>query len=184
MLEVILSILAVCCLILIVLFFWLLMFVGLPGTWLIAAAVAIYSYVIPSTWRVEIEWPWVIALLVMAVFGEVLEFLGGVLGTQRAGGSRRAVVLALIGSLFGGLAGAMIGLPIPMVGSLVGAVIFGAVGAAGGAFLGEMSLGTATDKTWQVSWGAFWGRLLGTGVKSLVGVIMVAMVVVALCTGG
>jgi uncharacterized protein YqgC (DUF456 family) len=183
-LEVILSILAGGCLIFASLVFWLLTLVGLPGTWLIAAGVAIYSYVIPSTWRVEIEWPWIIALLVLALFGEVLEFLGGVLGTQRAGGSRRAAVLALIGSLLGGLSGAMIGLPIPMLGSLVGAVLFGAIGAAAGAFLGEISLGTATNKTWQVSWGAFWGRLLGTGAKSLVGALMVATVVVALCTRG
>ena len=183
MLEVALSILAVGCLIFASLIFWLLTLAGLPGTWLIVAAVAIYSYVIPSTWPVEIQWPWIMALLVLAVLGEVLEFLGGLLGTQRAGGSRRAAVLALIGSLLGSLGGVMIGFPIPMLGSLVGAVLFGSVGAAAGACLGEMSLGTAADKTWKVSWGAFWGRLLGTGAKSMIGAVMVAAVVVALCTG-
>lgn len=168
---------------LVVVVFWLLTLVGLPGTWLMTASVAIYSWMVPSTWPVEIAWPWVIVLLVMATLGEGLEFLGGVFGTKRAGGSQRATVLAFLGSLVGGLGGAMVGLPVPVVGSLVGAVVFGGLGAAAGAFLGEMSLGTAAQKSWQVSWGAFWGRLLGTGAKSLVGAMMVATVVIALCAG-
>ena len=167
-------------LILIVLACWLLTLLGLPGNWLMVAATAIYAYMVPAVSHAALGWKVVVALLVLAAVGEIVELVAGAMGVARAGGSRRGAVLALVGSITGGILGVFIGLPLPLIGPIVAAVLFAGLGAMAGAMLGEVSTGRELGKSWRIARLAFWGRLAGTLGKMLLGAVMVAVVVAAL----
>ena len=108
---------------------WLLTVIGMPGNWLVVTAAAVYAFLLPHDGRAAIGWPVVVALVGLAVLGEVVELVAGALGVQRVGGSRRSAVLALGGSVVGGIVGVIVGVPIPIIGSFVGAILFGGLGA-------------------------------------------------------
>ncbi len=116
---------------------WLSQLVGLPGNWMLVVAAALYAWLTPGDGRAAIGWHTVVVLIVLAVVGEIVEFVAAASGVTKAGGSRRGAVLALAGSIVGGFVGLAIGLPIPVVGSLAAAVVFGGLGALAGAMLGE-----------------------------------------------
>ena len=155
--------------------FWALNVVGLPGNWFVFAAATLYAFLLPSASRHDISWGSVLALLGLAVLGEVVEFVAGAWGTTKAGGSRRAAVLALAGSLAGGLFGLAVGVPLPLIGSVVGALLFGGLGALAGAVAGERWKGRTLDQSLRVGEAAFWGRLLGTLGKTLAGALMIGV---------
>lgn len=159
---------------------WVLTLVAMPGNWLMVGAAALYAWLGPQTGVIQLHWQTVIAMVVLAVLSEIAEFLAGMVGARRAGGSQRAALYSLIGSLVGAIGGATAGLPIPVVGSAVGAVLGGAVGAFAGAVYAEHSLGQTADQSMKVGQAAFWGRLLGTGAKALVGSLIAVMAVVAI----
>jgi uncharacterized protein len=160
---------------------WLLTLLAMPGNWLIVAVAGLYAWLGPQSGVTQIAWKTVVVMFLLAVLGEVVEFLAGVVGARRAGGSRRAALYSLIGSLLGAIGGATAGLPIPVIGSAVGAVLGAAVGAFGGAAYAEYSLGQTTGQSMKVGQAAFWGRLLGTGAKTLVASVLAIMAVVAIC---
>ena len=152
---------------------------GLPGNWLIVAAAASYAFVMPADRAADIGWPVLLALLLLAALGELLEFLAGALGVARGGGSRRGALMALVGSLVGAVLGAMIGVPIPVIGPVLAALFFASLGAMVGAMLGEHSTGRPLQETWQIGKSAFWGRLFGTLAKTTLGAVMVVVAAVA-----
>ena len=149
---------------------------GLPGNWLMVAVAAVYAYFVPG----DFGWRTIVALLVLAILGEIVELMAGAMGVAKAGGSRHDALLALVGSIVGGMLGVFVGLPIPLVGSLVAAVLFAGLGAMAGAILGETWAGQRPRQTWQIAQRAFWGRLAGTLGKILFGAVMLAVVVAAL----
>jgi uncharacterized protein len=153
---------------------------GLPGNWLMIAATAVYACLVPAHSPAAIGWKTVMALIVLAALGEVVELLAGAVGTARVGGSRRGAVLALIGSIVGGILGIFIGLPVPIVGSILAVVLFAALGAMVGAILGEAWSGKSIGTSWHIAKAAFWGRLTGTVCKLLLGIVMVVIVVMTL----
>ena len=159
---------------------WLLTLLGMPGNWLMVAATATYAWLVPAGARGALGWKIVVTLIVLAAAGECVELLAGALGVAKAGGSRRAAVLALLGSIVGAVLGVFIGAPVPLVGSVVAAVFFGGLGAMAGATLGETWAGRDPSTRWRIARSAFWGRLAGTLSKMLLGAIMVAVVVAAL----
>jgi uncharacterized protein len=159
---------------------WGLTLVGAPGNWLMVIATAMYVFFVPAGSPVAIGWTVVVALIVLATLGEILELVAAAAGTARAGGSKRGAVLALLGSITGGVLGIVIGMPIPLFGSLVAALLFAGLGAMAGAILGEFWAGNKLDASWQIGQAAFWGRLLGTLGKLIVGAMMIALVVAAL----
>ncbi len=159
---------------------WLLTVMGLPGNWLMVSAAGFYAWLGPATGTARLEWGMVVALALIAAVGELAELAAGVWGTRRAGGSRRAAVLALFGSLAGAVVGAMMGLPIPLIGPPVAALFGGAIGALVGAALGEHSRGEAAGQSLRVGHAAFWGRLLGTGIKTLAATAIAVALVVSL----
>lgn len=158
---------------------WLATFFTLPGNWIMVALCAAFAYWIPEeeTGR-GMAWGVVIALAVLALIGELLELAASALGATKAGGSKRAAALALVGSMIGSLAGAAIGFPIPVIGPLIGVLICGGAGAAAGAILGEKWKGREFDDSIPVGTAAFWGRIIGTIAKSAVGlgIVVVALV--------
>ena len=111
--------------------------IGLPGTWLMIA-LAFGLSLTQRLWAPSgSEWlvPWWVFLIgiVIAIIGEVLEFMAGALGAKKGGASKQG----MLGALIGGFAGTLIGtfvIPIPIVGSLIGAII----GCGIGAIIGEL----------------------------------------------
>lgn len=155
---------------------WLLNLINLPGNWVAVAVIALYAWLGPDMGRVEIGWEVLAISFVLAVLGEVVEFVAGAVGARRAGASRRSTMYAILGSFVGAIIGAIVGVPIPIIGSLIAAVLFGAVGATCGAMYGEWSAGTPWKESWPIGQAAFWGRLLGTLGKLLAGCGIIAVV--------
>jgi uncharacterized protein len=159
---------------------WALTLVGFPGNWLMVLAVAGYAWLGPAAGTMQITWSIVWATAALAASGEVAEFVAGMWGARRAGGSRRAAIFALAGSLVGAIVGATLGVPIPIVGPPIAAVLGGALGALVGASLAEHSRGEQPRQSWRVGQAAFWGRLVGTGVKTAVATAIAILIIVAL----
>lgn len=160
---------------------WVMTLLAMPGNWIMIGAMALYAWLGPQSGLTQIEWKTVWMALGLAIVGEIAEFLAGVVGAQRAGGSRRAAIYSLIGSLIGAVGGATVGIPIPVIGSAIGAVIGGAAGAFGGAAIAEHTQGEQFEHSMKVGKAAFWGRLLGTAAKTVVASVIAVMAIVALC---
>ena len=157
---------------------WAVNFITLPGNWIAAGLVVLYYFFAPQGLRLSLGTVELVAAIGFAVLGEVLEFAAAALGAQKAGGSKRATALAIVGSMIGAIVGALVGLPIPIFGSIVAALLFGALGATTGAILGEWFSGKQWRDTIAVGHAAFWGRLLGTVGKLCAGIMILLVVVV------
>jgi uncharacterized protein len=158
---------------------WVLQLVGLPGNWLIVAAVALYAWLIGPDAATALGWPAVIAILVLAIIGEVVEFAAGALGVTAVGGSRRGALLAIVGSMIGGILGLFVGLPIPVIGSLIAAIVFGGLGALAGAVVGETWKGHDFDTSLEIGKAAFVGRVLGIAGKMIICTLLVVVALAA-----
>jgi len=167
-------------LVLVLLVGWASNLFGLPGNWLNLVAAAVYAFFVPAGQRLSMGWFVVAIILVLALLGEVIEWIAGAMGVAKTGGSRRGAVLAIVGSMIGGVAGAFIGIPVPVIGSVIGVLLFASLGALVGAVLGEKWKGRDWSDSLHVGHGAFWGRLFGTLGKIWVGFLIVAVAVAAL----
>jgi uncharacterized protein YqgC (DUF456 family) len=121
------------------------------------------------------------AVVALAVLGEVIELAAGAAGAAKSGGSRRGMLLAVVGAMGGSIAGAILGvaIPIPLVGPLIGAIVGGGLGAFGGAYAGEAWKGKSEEQRLAVSTAAMLGRVFGTVGKLGIGAIMVVVTTVA-----
>jgi uncharacterized protein YqgC (DUF456 family) len=152
--------------------------IGVPGTWLIVLTTALVAW-----WQWDGALPWhgqyiggpaLITLLVLALLGELIELVAGLLGSKAAGGSRYGATGALIGTFVGGIVGTF-WIPVPVIGSLIGAC--------GGAMLGALAFELRSGRKWDESVksgaGAGVGRLAGTLGKVACGVVMWLLAAVA-----
>ncbi len=157
---------------------FLLNVVALPGNWLSVLGTAIFAWLVKTPDGGGINW-WIVGvLLVLAILGEIAEFVAGMVGAAKHGASRRAMVLSVVGSIVGSILGVACGMPVPIIGPAVAALLGGAIGAAAGAALGEDWKGRKLDDSLQVGAAAFWGRILGTTGKVIIGAIMVVIATV------
>lgn len=160
---------------LLALIFWVLTILGLPGNWgLVITAACLWAFA-GETQPFHVETGFIIAIALLAVAGEIAEFVAGAAGVSRLGGSKKGSFLALAGSIAGAVVGLFVGLPIPVLGSLITAVLLGCLGAFGGAVLGERWDGKDWPLSIRIGWGALWGKLLGTLLKVVCGTIAVAL---------
>jgi uncharacterized protein YqgC (DUF456 family) len=132
----------------------------------------------PAGSRASIGLAALITLAVLAALGEVLELLAGSAGVSKAGGSRRSVVYAILGSIVGAILGLVIGVPIPVIGPIISSLFLGSVGAMAGAMYGEWSAGKGWRGAFQIGKAAFWGRALGTVAKMMIGLVMLFVALV------
>lgn len=137
---------------------------GLPGTWV--QVLGLVGFAALTDFTVVGAVP-IVAVLVLAVVGEVVEFVLGGRYARKYGGSRRSAW----GAILGGLVGAFVGVPIFLVGSVVGAF----VGAFAGAALLELTRAPDARAALRVGWGAFVGRMVATAAKSAIGVAIAAV---------
>jgi uncharacterized protein len=150
---------------------WVGILFGLPGTWLMVLFPVLLKWWQPDQFMVS--WTVLGVAVGLAMLGEALEFVLGVAGSRRTGGSTRGAVLALVGSIVGGIMG--IALPVPLVGPLLGACL----GAFGGALLGNLWAGRTLFQSLAAGRGAATGQFWGTVLKLAIGAIMAVMLTIA-----
>lgn len=157
---------------------WVGTLLGLPGNWIIACFAVLFGILYPSEEGSGISITTVVALIVLAALGELVEFMASAAGAAKGGASKRSIVLAVVGTTIGSVVGAIVGVPVPVVGSIIAAVLGGGIGAFAGAFAGEIWKGRTADDGIRVGQAAMVGRILGTGGKLVLGVIMVIVLAV------
>jgi uncharacterized protein YqgC (DUF456 family) len=145
---------------------------GLPGLWLIVLSGIGYAVV---TSFLFMGWPGVITLLVLALMGELVEFLAGSAGAKAAGASKRGMAGAVVGGLVGGIVGTPL-IPIPVLGTIIGAVAGSFIGAS---VVEYVILQRTTGHSLRVGYGAAKGRLYGILSKSAIGLVMLLVAAVA-----
>jgi uncharacterized protein YqgC (DUF456 family) len=150
----------------------------LPGNWFVVAIAAGFAWLYPQESGHGISWVVVGVTAMIALAGEVIEFVAGAAGAAKQGASKRAVALSLVGALAGSIAGVMVGTPVPVIGSFIMALVGGAGGAFAGAYLGEMWKGREEDARIAVGQGAFLGKIWGTLGKLACGAVSIAIVAV------
>ena len=152
---------------------WLaLVVMQLPGNWLMVLTTLLVAW-----------WQWdqqmftvgpLVAIVVLASVGEVLELFAGMAGAKKAGGGRWTPLAVLVGAIAGAIVGTFV-IPIPVVGSLLGACAGACVGAAGF----EMMGGRGHKAAFKVGVGAGIGQLMGSVSKLACGASIWAIVAVA-----
>jgi hypothetical protein len=157
---------------------WASTLITLPGNWIIVLATALFALFARPDDAHGLNWVCVGGLVALAAVGEAIEFGAGAVGAAKHGGSRRGMLLAMVGAMAGSLLGATFGSSVPILGTIVGAVVGGCLGAFGGAYLGETWKGRTGEERAAVSTAALVGRLFGTVGKLVTGLIMVVIATV------
>ncbi len=152
---------------------WLMLVLfGLPGNWLMVLSTSLLAW---WTWDQGVFSGWtLIAIAVLAALGELIEFLGGLVGARRAGASWRASLAGILGAVIGALAGTIL-FPVPVVGTIVGACL--GVGLA--VWMVETSRGEHPDLSFRRAVGAGMGEFVGILSKFVVGVVIWLTVAIA-----
>ncbi len=143
-------------------------FVGLPGNFLIL----LFSSLLAWYFKFEVIKINIIILLVsLAILGEVLELLIGIIGSKKKKASKSAIV----GSIIFSIIGAILFAPIFFgLGAIFGAFL----GAFLGAFIVEFFKFQDVSKAIESGKGAFLGKLGGVLVKTIIGFIMITTTLV------
>jgi uncharacterized protein YqgC (DUF456 family) len=136
----------------------ILIVLGLPGLWIMVASAVAYNMIVPGD---PIGWVSLIAVAVLALVAELLEFTMTGRYARKYGGSRRAGW----GAILGGMIGAMVGFPVPIVGPIIGAF----VGSFAGALIAELTGGSSAGDATRVAKGALIGRVVSTMLKIGIG---------------
>jgi len=145
---------------------------GLPGNWLIVVGTGLFAW-----------WQWdagvfsigtLVAVVVLALLAELVEFSAGMVGARRSGASWRSSIAAVFGAVLGAMAGTVM-ISIPLLGTVVGA----SLGAALGVWAVEMSRGQHPEHSLRRGVSAGVGALAGILSKLAAGVAIWLIVAVA-----
>lgn len=153
--------------------------IALPGNWAAVLILLVYAFLGPQTGNASMGYTPVIAAFGFALLGEGFEFVAAAMGAQKAGASRKATLLAMLGSMAGAMLGALVGLPVPIVGQVLAAILFGGLGATLGAMLGEWHNGSSWRESLPIGHAAFWGRTIGTLGKVAAGAVIVVIAMIS-----
>ena len=114
-------------------------------------------------------WGWFIAFLLIAISGEVVDLLTGMLGAKKYGATRPG----MIGAVIGGFVGAILGTAIlPVIGSLAGV------------FIGCFALTVvfeyifskkSADESRRAGFGAVLGKAAATAYKFIAGFVLIVL---------
>ncbi len=143
---------------------------GFPGTLLILGDVIVYSLI---TGFEKIGFKIIIALVLISLLAETVDFLMGVAGARKYGSSKTGVVFSIIG----GIIGAIVMIPI-LLG--LGAVIGAFLGGFAGAFLGEYLERQKLKPALRAGYGALVGRIAGVLFKGSLAIVMVVITMSAI----
>ena len=126
---------------------------ALPGNWLIVISTCLFAW-----WRADdgvFSIYTLIAIAILALAGELVEFFSGMGGAKKAGAGWRGSLGAIIGAITGAVLATFL-LPIPLLGTLLGAC----VGAGLGAWAFELSAGRQMKDSLASGLGAGLGQFL------------------------
>lgn len=143
-----------------------LLFLSLPGTWVILIASVVWGSLSdpsPFSWNIYL------LLTALAIAGEIIEFFAGSIGAKKFGGSKKGGIGSIIGAIIGAIFGASF---LFGIGALPGALI----GAFIGSFLFEKWHKMPTDKAIKASLGASLGRFGGFIAKLGIAIAMIIIV--------
>jgi uncharacterized protein len=140
--------------------------IGIPGNWIMVGVLAAGAFM------GEVGAGVLIAVLLIALAAELVEFLIVQRLNVRYGGSKRA----FWGAIAGGFAGVLVGVPIPIIGS----IIAGFVGSFAGAALVTWMETKTADSAMRVGWGVLIGRALSAAAKTGAGVVILVLGAAAL----
>jgi hypothetical protein len=143
--------------------------VGVPGTFIIVGLALLYAW---ATGFAGVQWSTIGWLALLAVIGEIAEFIAAGAATATTRPSRRVTIGALVGALIGGI----VGVPFLFgVGALLGAL----AGAFAGAALAVRSEGGTLGESMTTGFAAMKGRLLGFVVKAALAAVMIVVLAFA-----
>ncbi len=144
----------------------------LPGIWLMVLCTALVAW---ARWDDGMFSIWTLAaVLALAAISEALECAAGVVGTRKAGGSRRGAAVSIVGGITGAIIGTIL-IPVPVVGSVIGAI----VGAALGAWGTELLIGREMHEAVKSGAGAGAGTLAGVLIQMGFGILVWVIIAVA-----
>lgn len=143
----------------------LLTLLGLSGNFVIVALALVYAL---ATHFASVGWTFLLVLLGIALLGEGVEALIGVLYVSRRGATRAGVAGAFVGGLLGAAAGGG-------VAPVAGAVVGGFVGAFAGAVLGEYLRERRLEPSLRIGWHAFVGKTLASLFKVALSAVMIVL---------
>lgn len=155
----------------------------LPGGWVMYALAVIIEFVdslyLPATdsWTFDLfgisAW-WVLgAGMLLLLFGELIEFLGSMLGAKGGGASRSGSWGALIGGVLGAFILAVPMSFIPGIGTIFGVLLGAILGSFLGALIAELGIARKTMRgSVKPAIGAAIGRIAGTTGKLAVTIVL------------
>ena len=145
----------------------MLIFLGLPGTWVIIAIAGLWSF---FSGALNFGWQFFLPLIVLAGVGELVEFIAGYYGAKRFGGTSKGSIGGIIGALVGGFLGAPLFFGL---GALPGAL----AGCYAGCFLMEKLHGASANAAASAALGSTLGRFGGFVVKLGIGIGIICLTV-------
>jgi uncharacterized protein YqgC (DUF456 family) len=132
-----------------------------PGLPIIFAAALLHGIM---TGFHPLGWPTIIAVGVVTALMQVVDYLAGMWGVRRLGGTRWGIIGSALGSLAGIFMGGLLGL---VAGGFAGAVL--------GELLGA---GQGLGASFKIGLGSLLGLLAGTLIRVVVAVFLVVLIIV------
>lgn len=145
---------------------------ALPGNWLMVVSTVLFAW-----------WRWddgifgigvLVAIAVLALIGEIIDFFAGTGGARRAGAGWGGALAAIGGMICGALFGTFL-IPVPVLGTLLGAC----AGAGLATWGVERLIGKTPDKSVRSGLGAGVGVVVGTTTKFLIGCLIWLIIAIA-----
>lgn len=140
-------------------------FFGLPGSWIMLGAILIFDL---ATGFSAVGWALLLVMAGMAVAGEIVESLLGLVYVAHKGATKWGVFGAFVGGLLGAVLGSFV---IPFLGS----ILFALLGAFGVAVLFEYLYYKSLDRALQTGFAAFIGKLAAMFVKYALGLAILGI---------
>ncbi len=152
---------------------WLaLVLFGLPGTWLMVIMTSLFAW---WRWDEGVFSGWtLIAVALLALAGELVEFLAGMVGARKTGASWGASIAGVFGALIGAVAGTAV-FPMPLFGTVIGACL----GAGLAVWAVEITRGEQPERSVERAVGAGVGKFFGIVGKFAVGIVIWLVIAVA-----
>jgi uncharacterized protein YqgC (DUF456 family) len=152
---------------------WLLLVLfGLPGNWLMVLSTCLFAW---WKWDQQVLSGWTLVVITaLALLGESVEFLAGMLGARGSGASWRASAAAVLGAILGAVFGTFT-IPILLLGSVIGA----SIGAGLAVWATEISRGERAEHSLRRGVGAGVGQFFGTASKIMLGLVIWLVIAIA-----
>jgi hypothetical protein len=152
---------------------WLLLvLLGLSGNWLMVISTCLFAW---WKWDERVFSGWtLVAIVVLALLGELIDFLAGVVAAKGSGASWRGSVMAVFGAILGALFGTFV-IPVLFLGTVLGA----SIGAGLAVWVTEIARGELAEHSLCRAVSAGIGQFVGTATKIMLGLVIWLVIAVA-----